>query len=105
MRMKIIIYVNFSDTANFEFSLEEAGIDFHKEEVPNYPRRYSSPTPGFYYYFKNKNIDKVDEIIKRLQITQPSLPGIDVSWKFESKVMLIVVAGILILIAYLYLSK
>ncbi|MES2838263.1 MAG: hypothetical protein V4667_12110 [Bacteroidota bacterium] len=87
--------VRIADIPKFESALCDKEIDFFREDknigvqLDNYPTQT--------YFFRNEDVEKVDEITKNLGLVTAPYSDIQPFFKFEIKVLLIVVALIILL--------
>jgi hypothetical protein len=91
--------VRIADIPKFEATLSNEGIEFLREDKNIGIQLDSYPTQT--YFFKNANVEQVDTIVKKLGLTTAPYSDIKPFFKFEIKVLLIVVALTILLIVLL----
>jgi len=82
--------VRIADIPKFEAKLEAKKIKFFREDKNIGVQLDSYPTQS--YFFKNEDVKKVDEITKNLRLVTSPYSDNKPFFKFEIKVLLIVVA-------------
>ena len=88
--------VRIADIPKFEAKLGAKGIEFFREDKNIGVQLDSYPTQT--YFFKNEDVEQVDEITKKIGLVTAPYSDIKPFFKFEIKVLLIAVALTILLI-------
>lgn len=94
--------VRIADIPKFESALNDNGIEFFREDKNIGVQLDSYPTQT--YFFRNEDIEQVDEITKNLSLVTAPYTDIRPFWGFEIKVVLIVIALTLLVLLFFKLN-
>lgn len=94
--------VKIADIPKFESALAENGIEFFREDKNIGVQLDSYPTQT--YFFRNEDVEKVDEITKNLSLVTAPYTDIRPFFGFEIKVVLVVIALTLLLLLFFKLN-